>query len=75
MKTAAYIGKLNAAGIDLKTAQAHGEALEEALAGDYATRADFARLEQKFDGKFLLLQWMLGFNLLMTAGILWRMLK
>jgi hypothetical protein len=33
------------------------------------------RVEQKFDAKFLLLQWMLGFNLVLTAGVLWRLIR
>jgi hypothetical protein len=36
--------------------------------------AQIDRVEQKFDGKFLLLQWMLVFNLLFTSGVLLRML-
>ena len=38
MKTAAYIGKLTSAGVDPRVAQAHSEALEEALAESYVTR-------------------------------------
>jgi uncharacterized coiled-coil protein SlyX len=37
--------------------------------------ARIERVEQKFDAKFVLLQWMLGFNLLLTAGVLWRLLR
>jgi hypothetical protein len=38
MRAAAYIGKLTSAGVDPKVAQAHGEALEEALGESYVTR-------------------------------------
>jgi hypothetical protein len=38
VRTAAYIGKLTRAGVDPKVAQAHGEALEEALTESYVTR-------------------------------------
>jgi len=59
MKTAAYIAKLTKAGVDLKLAQARGEALEEALTADYVTRdyldlrlGEFAaRIDAKTDTK------------------------
>ena len=39
MKSAAYIGTLTEAGLDPKIAQAHGRALETALADDYVTNS------------------------------------
>lgn len=44
----------------------------EAIAG-YENR--FAKIDERFaimDGRLLLLQWMLGFNLAMTLAILWK---
>jgi hypothetical protein len=38
MKTAAYIGKLQSVGVDPKVAQAHGEALENAVGDTYVTK-------------------------------------
>jgi hypothetical protein len=70
-----YVKKLDAARVDRKQAEAHAAAVRDTLATQLATKADLDRLEQKFDAKFLLLQWMLGFNLLLTAGVLWRLLR
>jgi hypothetical protein len=33
-----------------------------------------SQLEAKFEAKFQLLSWMVGFNLLLTAGVLWTVL-
>ena len=44
----------------------------EAIAG-YENR--FAKIDERFaimDGRLVLLQWMLGFNLAMTLAILWK---
>ena len=43
----------------------------EAVAG-YENR--FAKIDERFavDGRLVLLQWMLGFNLAMTLAILWK---
>jgi hypothetical protein len=38
MRTAAYIARLTAAGVDPKLAQAHGEAIEALLTDNYVTR-------------------------------------
>ena len=38
MKTAAYIARLTAAGVDPKLAQAHGEAIEALLTDSHVTR-------------------------------------
>ena len=44
----------------------------EAIAG-YENR--FAKIDERFaimDGRLVLLQWMIGFNLAMTLAILWK---
>jgi hypothetical protein len=73
--TLEYVKKLEAAGVERRQAEAHAQAVRDTLAPQLATKADIERLEQRFDAKFLMLQWMLGFNLLMTAGVLWRLLR
>jgi hypothetical protein len=67
MKTAAYIGKLQSVGVDPKVAQAHGEALENAVGDTYVTKeflsnrlepteartdAKIDSLESRMDAKF-----------------------
>ena len=49
---------------------------------DLATKHDIASLEQKLDilgeriqGRFTLLQWMLGFNLALSIAVLWLLFK
>ena len=39
MKTATYIGKLASAGMDPKTAPAHGEAIETLLDAEFVTKS------------------------------------
>jgi hypothetical protein len=56
--TLKYVKKLEAAGVDRKQAEAHAAAIRGTLATRRATKADLDRLEQKFDARFLLLQWM-----------------
>ena len=51
MKTAAYIGKLASAGIDLELAQAHGEALEQAVTEDFVTKDDLDARLTELEGK------------------------
>lgn len=64
-------------------AKAEAEALRdvfsEAMDTAVATRADISHLEGKIDianakseGRFTLLQWMIGFNLAFTMAILWK---
>lgn len=45
---------------------------------EFSLRTDIERLERKFDsleeranGRFRLLQWMLGFNLALSVAVLW----
>ena len=60
--------------------------LQDSQAGDLATRADLreevlklsndtARLEQRMEGRFSLLQWMIGFNLALTVAVLWLLVR
>jgi hypothetical protein len=83
--TLGYMKKLEAAGVPRPQAEVQAEALRE-VSPQFATKSDLdtavdrlerriARLGHKFDPKFLLLQWMLGFNLVMTAGVLWRLIR
>jgi hypothetical protein len=87
--TLGYMKKMEAAGFQRQQAEALAEGLRE-LSPQFATKSDLdtavdrlerrieteiARIEQKFDAKFLLLQWMLGFNLVLTAGVLWRLIR
>ena len=34
-----------------------------------------ARLEQRMEGRFSLLQWMIGFNLALTVAVLWLLVR
>ena len=77
--TLRFAEKLRAAGVPEAQAKAQAEALavalSEALDTTLATRADLERLERKLvehDGKFTLLQWMIGFNLAFTMAVLWK---
>ena len=40
-----------------------------------AVRKDMAVFEERIEGRFTLLQWMLGFNLMITLAILWILIK
>jgi hypothetical protein len=84
--TLEYVKKLEAAGLDRKLAEAHAEALREAVAGEVASKADVDgaanRLELQFEQRFRsiearlqLLTWMVGFNLAATMAILWKLLR
>ena len=76
MRTAAYIGKLASAGVDLKVAQAHGEALEEAVTDDDVTR-DFldARLTE-LEGRLRMEIYRVATaQVLALAGIMFALLK
>jgi hypothetical protein len=41
---------------------------------DLATKADLNLIEERTEGRFRLLQWMIGFNLALTAAVLARLL-
>ena len=66
LATKADIGLLKA---DLDTAVVRLEARIDRV------EARLDRVEQKFDAKFVLTHWMLGFQLALTAGVLWRLLR
>ena len=84
--TLEYVKKLEAAGLDRKLAEAHAEALREAVTKEVATKADVDaagnRLESQFEQRFQkiearlqLLTWMVGFNLAATMAVLWKLLR
>lgn len=84
--TLSYVKKLEAAGVTRAQAEAHAEALRDEIAPQIVTKGDLDAavakidnrigiLEQKVDGRFLLLQWMLAFNLAATVTILWKLLR
>ena len=70
------------AGFTIPQAEALAHITTEAIAGSAATKADLAALETKLEtrlglvaGELILVKWMLGTNLVVTIGILWRLLK
>ena len=87
--TLKFAQRLEEAGIDRKQAEAQAGAIAEAMdvgIQDLATKHDLALLEtnltgkielieQRTEGRFTLLQWMLGFNLALTIAVLWLLFK
>ena len=87
--TLAYVKTLRDAGVEEKQAEAQAAALATVLKsgiGDLATKDDLARLESKLEsrlnlleerseGRFKLLQWMLGFNLAISVALLWILIR
>jgi len=83
--TLAYAKRLRDAGISEPQAEAQASALADALkqsAGELATQAGLAELkqdlrvfEERTDGRFKLLQWMIGFNLALTLTVLFLLLR
>lgn len=87
--TLAYVKTLRDAGVEEKQAEAQATALATVLkvgAGDLATKEDVTRLESKIEsrlsvleergeGRFRLLQWMLGFNLAISVALLWILIR
>jgi hypothetical protein len=82
--TLEYVKKLEAAGVDRKAAEAHGEALREAISKELATKDDvdaagnrlelqFEQRFQKIEARLQLLTWMVGFNLAATMAVLWKL--
>ena len=70
--------RLEESGLDRKQAEAQAEALAEAMQSgveDLATKHDLEMLRQFAEGRFTLLQWMLGFNLALTIAVLWLLFK
>jgi hypothetical protein len=77
--TLKYVKLLEASGVPSAQAEAFVNAqrdiFSEALVTSLATHADVDRMERKLiehDGKFSLLQWMVGFNLAFTMAMLWK---
>jgi Na+-translocating ferredoxin:NAD+ oxidoreductase RnfG subunit len=87
--TLAYVKTLRDAGIEERQAEAQAAALATVLKsgiGDLATKEDITRLESKLearlnlleersDGRFKLLQWMLAFNLAISVALLWILIR
>lgn len=83
--TLAYVKTLRDAGVEEKQAEAQATALAAVLKGsaaDLATKQDIERVESKLnlieertEGRFKLLQWMLGFNLAISIALLWMMIR
>ncbi|MBE2295666.1 MAG: DUF1640 domain-containing protein [Phycisphaerales bacterium] len=83
--TLAYVKTLRDAGVEEKQAEAQANALAAVLKGsatDLATRQDIDRVEAKLnlieertEGRFKLLQWMLGFNLAVSIALLWMLIR
>ena len=75
--TLKYTERLRAAGVTEAQAKAEAlrDALSEALDTTLAAKSDIDGIERKLighDGKFTLLQWMIGFNLAFTMAVLWK---
>lgn len=87
--TLAYVKTLREAGFEERQAEAQAAALATVLKsgiGDLATKDDLTRLESKLEarlnlfeerteGRFKLLQWMLGFNLAISIALLWILIR
>ena len=76
--THAYVKRLKEAGFTETQAEAQATALLEALksgVSELATRADIDRLEERTDGRFKLLRWMIGFDLALTLAVLFLLLR
>jgi hypothetical protein len=83
--TLAYSKKLRDAGIEEKQADAQALALASVLketSGELATKQDILllkqemeRLNDRFQGQFNLLKWMIGFNLALSAAGLWALIR
>lgn len=83
--TLAYAKKLKEAGFTEQQADAQTAALATVLrdsAHDLAMKQDIERLEarlnvieERTEGRFKLLQWMLGFNLAISIALLWILIR
>lgn len=87
--TLAYSKKLKEAGFTDQQADAQAVALADVLkasGGDLVTKEDLNRVETKLEsrlnvfeerteGRFKLLQWMLGFNLAISIALLWMLIR
>lgn len=66
--TLKFAQRLEQAGLDREQAVAFAEARKEALETQLATKGDVQRMERDL----LLLRWMIGFNLVFTLALVWR---
>ncbi len=87
--TLAYVKTLRDAGIEERQAEAQAAALAAVLksgGSDLVTKDDLNRLESKLEarlnlieerteGRFKLLQWMLAFNLAISVALLWILIR
>lgn len=83
--TLAYVKTLRDAGFEEKQAEAQAAALATVLktsASDLATKQDIDRLEarinlfeERSEGRFKLLQWMMAFNLGIGVAVLWVLIR
>lgn len=87
--TLAYVKTLREAGFEERQAEAQASALATVLKSgvvDLATKEDLSRLENKLEGRlslfeertegrFKLLQWMVAFNLAISVALLWILIR
>ena len=83
--TLGYSKKLRDAGLDQAQADAQALALASVFketSGELATKQDIDRLEarmnlfeERTEGRFKLLQWMLTFNLAISIALLWILIR
>ncbi len=64
---------LRAANVDADKVRRAAEEVTDFDARVNGPEASIVRLEQKTDGRFTLLQWMVGFNLALTTAVLFRL--
>lgn len=75
--TLKFVEKLEKAGVPREQAKAEAEALAEVLdtgVQELATHSDLKAIEDRFNGKFTLLQWMIGFSLALNTAILLKLM-
>lgn len=76
--TLKFVEKLERAGVSREQAKAEAEALAEVLdtgsIQELATHKDLKAMEDRFNGKFTLLQWMIGFSLALNTAILIKLM-
>jgi uncharacterized membrane protein YqjE len=75
VKTAAYIGKLTTGGVDPKTAQTHGEAIETLLADEYVTKSYLDSKLSELKASIFQAMLLQGIGLLTAAAALIKLLK
>jgi len=80
--TLKFVETLKEAGIPDNQAKAQSEALKEVLNTEVATKHDITELDLKIESRFeklkgelTLLKWMIGFNLALSVGILFKVFK